>query len=257
MARIHLDRELGHELEFVDVTFATSRQARRGGNSRRQRLRRLAGEASRQQVSLFEHLDLVIDPGESVAVLGKRPNDGAVELLRLAAGTLIPDAGHVRRRDVVVPIIDNSGILNASLTVRQNIYLVGVLLGMSPAEVTDRMDWIVDFAGAAKALDGYLGKAPRFLRQRIVWTVSMATGARAFAIENALVVGQDEFEASCWSHVESLKADGVTFLVHVDDHDGTRRFCDRAVVLSTGRIVADTTVDAGLAALRGDGPLAE
>ena len=250
MARIHLTPDLGHPVMFEEVSLSTSRTRRRSGSGRRHQLRRLAGEASRQQIPLFEQLSVTVEEGEQVAIIGRKASDGGVEFLRLAAGTLIPDAGRVRRRDIVVPIIDNSNMLNANMTVRQNIYQAAAFLGVAPDDVGPRLDWIVEFGGMAKRLDSYLKDAPKNLRQRIIWTVSFATEATCFAVENALVIGDEEFEAKCWDHVEHLKASGVTFLVVDDKHQRLERFCTRALLFDQGRLVADTTVGEALTRLR-------
>ncbi|CAB4932070.1 MAG: hypothetical protein F2840_01585 [Actinobacteria bacterium] len=249
MARIRIEPELPYAVEFDRVSLSMPRSKRRGGQGTRHRIRRLAGESSRQQVPVFTDVSVSILPGESVAILGG-VKSGREEFLRLAAGTLVPDSGRVHRQDRVVPILDDSRCLTPSYTTRQNIYLTAGLLGMTPEETTGRLDWIVDMAQAGKWLDSYLRGAPRNMRQRLVWTVSMATGARIFAIEKSLVIGHGEFMERCWSHVEGIRASGVTFLVASDEREVLERFCDRALVLRGGRIIADTSVEEGLGFIR-------
>ena len=249
MARIRIEPELPSAVEFDRVSLSMPRSKRRGGQGTRHRIRRLAGESSRQQVPVFTDVSVSILPGESVAILGG-VKSGREEVLRLAAGTLVPDSGRVHRQDRVVPILDDSRCLTPSYTTRQNIYLTAGLLGMTPEETTGRLDWIVDMAQAGKWLDSYLRGAPRNMRQRLVWTVSMATGARIFAIEKSLVIGHGEFMERCWSHVEGIRASGVTFLVASDEREVLERFCDRALVLRGGRIIADTSVEEGLGFIR-------
>jgi ABC-2 type transport system ATP-binding protein len=249
MARIRIEPELPSAVEFDRVSLSMPRSKRRGGQGTRHRIRRLAGESSRQQVPVFTDVSVSILPGESVAILGG-VKSGREEFLRLAAGTLVPDSGRVHRQDRVVPILDDSRCLTPSYTTRQNIYLTAGLLGMTPEETTGRLDWIVDMAQAGKWLDSYLRGAPRNMRQRLVWTVSMATGARIFAIEKSLVIGHGEFMERCWSHVEGIRASGVTFLVASDEREVLERFCDRALVLRGGRIIADTSVEEGLGFIR-------
>ena len=249
MARIRIEPELPSAIEFDGVSLSMPRSKRRGGQGTRHRIRRLAGESSRQQVPVFTDVSVSILPGESVAILGGAKS-GREEFLRLAAGTLVPDSGRVHRQDRVVPILDDSRCLTPSYTTRQNIYLTAGLLGMTPEETTGRLDWIVDMAQAGKWLDSYLRGAPRNMRQRLVWTVSMATGARIFAIEKSLVIGHGEFMERCWSHVEGIRASGVTFLVASDEREVLERFCDRALVLRGGRIIADTSVEEGLGFIR-------
>lgn len=249
MASIRIEPELFAAVEFDDVSLSMPRSKRRGGQGTRNRIRRLAGESSRQQVPVFTDLSMSIMPGESVAILGGAKS-GRHEFLRLAAGTLLADSGRVRRQARVVPILDNSRCLTAAYTTRQNIYLTAGLLGMTPGETAQRLDWIVDMAEAGRWLDTYLRRAPRNMRQRLVWTVSMATGAQIFVIEKSLVVGHGEFMERCWSHVEGLRAAGVTFLVTSDEPQDLERFCDRALVLKGGRILADTSVKEGLELVR-------
>ena len=255
MARITVEPTLDAMLAFEHVSLDMPKAKRRVGGGRRHRLRRLAGETSRVRERIIDDLDLTIDAGESVAVV-QRGKQGGEEFLRLAAGTLIPDAGRVRRRSLVVPLLDESRVLDRSATVRHNIYLVGVTLGMTPDQITAELEWIADFAGVRR-LDAYLRDAPRMIRQRVVWTVAMSTRSKVFAIEQAITVGKGELERSCWTLLEQMRADGVTFLVLADDEAALQRLCDRAIVLDGGRIAARTDVADALSMVRGRGQRAE
>lgn len=241
MARFRIDPALTSAVSFDSVDLTMPRARRRGGQGTRHRLRRLAGETSTQQVQVLDQVSITVEPGQSVAVLSDN-SETCVEFLRLASGTLIPDAGVVRRSNVVVPMLDDSRCLDATYTVRQNIYVVGSLLGMSPDQVAAKLKWITEITAAGKWLDSYLRDAPKNLRQRIVWATTMATEAQIFAIEEAVVVGKDDVEQRCWAHMESLRAQGVTFLITSSDAAVLERFCDRAIVLKDGRIAADTSV---------------
>lgn len=256
MARIHIDPDLAPAVEFDDVSLTMPRTKRRKGGTRGARLRRFAQETSRVNEPVLDGVSLSVAPGDVVAVLDKDRRGHTTELIRLAAGTLIPDHGHVRRNAEVIPILRRAGLVNAKLTVRQNIFVIGILLGMSPDEIHERMDWIVATAGLGKAIDAYARACPPELRRRIVWTVSMATRARIFATQGSLIVGDDAYREVGWQHVESLKADGVTFLVAGQNARVMERFCSRAVVLSAGRIVLDGTVAEALA-LVGRGAVVE
>lgn len=245
MARVHIDHDLDALVAFERVSVAMPRQRRRSGKGRRQRLRRLAGDTRREATPALTDVTVRIQPGECVAILGTR-NGGRDELMRLAAGTLLPDTGVVRRREVIVPMLERSRSLLGTSTVRQNVYLLGGLLGLTPAMIEARLPWIIEQLSIGKAFDGYLRAAPRLTRQKLVWLVTMATDARAYAIEDALVVGEPAFERRCWEHVEALKAAGATFLLASDEKSVVERFCDRALVIKDGVIVADTTPAEGL-----------
>lgn len=249
MARLSLSPGLDSVVSFDDAGVRMPRRRRRKGDGRRQRLRRIAGEVRRDEVWRLRHATLSIGEGESVAIVGGK-GSGREALLRLAAGTLVPDEGTVRRRVPVVPMIEVARSLDRRYTVRQNIYLVGGLLGMSPDAVGAKLDWIVDFAGVEGILDKYLGPAPAIVRQRLAWAIAMATDARAYAIEQVLIVGEREFRQRCWTHVDIMREQGVTFLLASDSPRQFRRFCDRAVLLDGGHVVAETTVPDAIARMR-------
>jgi ABC-type polysaccharide/polyol phosphate transport system ATPase subunit len=246
MARLVIDHHLDALLEFTDVAISMPRRRRRGGTKRHQRLRRLAGDTRREEAMVLDAVSVSIDRGESVAVLGTRTG-GRDEFMRLAVGTLIPDRGSVRRSEVIVPMLERSRSLVGTSTVRQNVYLLGGLLGMAHADVEAKLPWIIETLGIGKAFDGYLRSAPRLTRQKLVWCVTMATGARAFAIEDSIVVGEPAYERRCWEYVEGLKASGASFLLASDQPTLVERFCDRALVIDGGTLKADTSVNEGLA----------
>lgn len=249
MARQKLTPGLGALLAFDDTGVRMPRRRRRRGDGRRQRLRRIAGEVQRDEVWRLRHATFSVAEGESVAIVGGK-GSGREALLRLSAGTLVPDEGTVRRRVGVVPMIDVARSFVRQYTVRQNIYLVGGLLGMTPEAVTESLGEIVTFAGVEPILDKYLGTAPPVIRQRLAWATAMSTNARAYAIEQVLIVGERDFRQQCWTRVDRMREDGVTFLLASDSPKQFRRFCDRAILLDEGHVAAQTTVPDAIARLR-------
>lgn len=249
MARIRIDPDLGTGLRFEGAGVRLPKRTRRGGSKKRNKLRRIAGEVSRDEVWFLRDATFDVPVGQSLAVVGYE-GSGRAEVLRLAAGTLMPDEGTVQRSMKVVPMIGMGGALERKYTVRQNIYLIGGLLGMLPHEVADRLPWIVERADVGKILDKYLGDASRAVRARLLWAIAMATRAPAFAISGALVVGQPQFQRECWAYVEELKAEGVTFLVVSEKPSHLVRFCDRGILLDGGTIIADTTAEEAVEILK-------
>lgn len=245
MARIHLTPQLPSYLEFEDVSLSITRKSRRSGGGKRQRMRRFAGEFAHESEALLHDITFTVAPGESLAVIGDA-DSGREELLRLAAGTMIADSGTVRRRDVLVPMVKVSGALDRSYTYRQNIYIIGGLLGMTPAQVEDRVDSIAAEAEVGNRLDKYLGDARPIVRQKLAWSICMAVDAPAYAVDQIIVVGDESYRQHCWERVEAKRASGVTFLLSSDEPDFLARFCDRAIVLDGGTIAKQTSVEEGL-----------
>ncbi len=236
-------------IEFSNVSLTMPRTKRRQGSGRMHRLRRFAGETSQTTVPVLESVSFTINKGDSVAIVSGKPLLRTA-LVRLAAGTLIPDAGSVTRSELVVPMIGIARAMGASFTIRQNAYLVGGLLGMNPAELAEKLPGIIEFADLGNYLDRHLRAAPSSARQRLAWSIAMAVDADVYAIDQTLVVGELEFRQKCWSAVDTLRENGATFLVSSDGAKQYRRFCDRGLYFEQGALIADTTVAQALALAR-------
>ena len=236
-------------LEFSHVSLTMSQTKRRSGAGKSKRLRRFAGETKRRVIPVVNDLSFSVQAGQSIALVGGR-SLARTALLRLAAGTLIPDSGKVTRLEPIVPMIGIARALGRGYTVRQNIYLVGGLLGLTPDQVEQRIPQITEFADLKSILDRHLGAAPASTRQKLAWSIAMSLDARFYAIDQTLVVGERDFRQKCWTHVDQLREQGATFIISADNSKVYRRFCDRALYFSQGKLEADTTVAEALALVR-------
>ena len=243
MARMRLTRDLDCAIEFSEVGIRLPRARKRKVNAR---LRRFAGEASPEQVWRLRGISFRVEPGQAVAVVGRR-NAGREALLRLAAGTLIADEGRVRRRDLIVPMIDVAGALAPNMTVRQNIYVIGGLLGDSPNVMGDRIKEIARLAGLQGQVDRTLAPLSARQRNRLAWAIGISAQEKVFAIDSGHLEDDPEYAHVVKEHLMSLQAAGVTFLISTERPELLLDHWDRGLVLSGGAIVADTSIDEAVA----------
>lgn len=241
MARIRLVDDLDAVVRFEGAGIRLPRSRRRKGAGRRHRLRRLAGETKREDVWVLQDVSFDLKPGESLGVLSRRDIEQE-STLRLASGTLLPDEGKVLRTESILPMIKVASVFGGGYTIRQNIFIVGGLLGLTVDEVRESLADIASFAGVDQILDKYLRNAPGGTRHRMAWALATAVPARAFAIHHALVVGEREFRQRCWTRMDAMREDGVSFLITSDSVKQFRRFSDRAILIDGGTVVADGDV---------------
>ena len=248
MARVRIQPGADAAVAFESVGLWMPKSRRRTGGGRRHRLRRLAGEVQRTRTWVLRQASAHLDPGEIIAVVGTR-NSGRESVLRLAAGTLLPDAGRVLRNQTVVPIVSLARCLDRRLTTRQNIYLVGGLVGMTPNQITAHLDSIIDSSGVRSILDKHLGATATPIRQRLAWHVAMATESRAFAIEQVVGAAATSVQDQAWAQIQDRAQDGAAFLIVSDDERRLRSSCTRAWYLDEGTL-EEMDVTAALARLR-------
>lgn len=245
MARLTVDPALDVMLRFEGVSLSMPRKVRRKGAGRRGAVRRMAGDVKRETELVLEDVSFSIAPGESVAVLAPR-DSGRGELLRLACATLLPDAGTVRRRAAITPMFDIARTFARGFTVRENIYATGSMLGIPQARMAALVPRIAEQARVTRQLDSFLSELSHTARQRIAWSIAMATEASAYAVDNILEVGKPDYRAMCLAHAQELRASGVTFLMVSDVPEQVRAFCDRALLIQGTRVV-EADIESGLA----------
>lgn len=249
MNRFAVEPGLDSAVSLEGISLSVPQVKRRQGGGRKQRLRRLAGEVRREDLPVLVDVNAMVDRGESVLVLGGRPVHRRA-LIRLIGGTMIPDTGTVRRGLPFLPMVDIGRALGRSFTVRQNIYLLGGLFGMTPEEVVTKVDAISERAGLTARLDKHLSGAPALVRQKLAWSIAMATDARAFAIDEVIAVGDPAFKDKCWQHVSALQATGATFVVATDAPRALNNVFDRVLFIDPECRVRSMGVDEGIAAMR-------
>jgi len=238
MARLSITKDLDVMVEFEGVGIRMPRARKRNVNSR---LRRFAGEASPEQVWRLRDITLSIPSGQSVAIFGSR-SSGREALLRLAAGTLIPDEGRVSRQAKVVPMIDVAAAMTRNMTVRQNIYVIGGLLGLTPSVMGGLVPRIAHLAGLQGQLERKLTPLTNRQINRLAWSIGVMTGERAFAIDKTHMGEDLEFASTVKERMSQMRAEGVTFIVASDRPELFLDDWDRGLVLDHGSIIADTTL---------------
>jgi ABC-2 type transport system ATP-binding protein len=238
MARFSITKDLEAMVEFEGVGIRMPRARQRKVPSK---LRRFAGEAAPEQVWRLRDITLSVQPGQAVAILGRR-NSGREALLRLAAGTLIPDEGRVRRQAKIVPMIDVAAAMARNMTVRQNIYVIGGLLGLTPKTMGELIPKIAQLAGLQGQLERSLAPLSNRQINRLAWSIGVLTGERAFAIDKTHIGEDPDFAATVKERMTQMRADGVTFIVSADTPEVFLDDWDRAIVLEGGSILADTSL---------------
>ena len=218
-------------LVMEHVTLDMTTQARRGGGSRKQRLRRLAGESKRVKVELLADLNLSMSPGESIALITRQQRLRAVTV-RLATGSLLPDSGSVRREVDAVAMRALPRVLRRRMTVRQNIYLLGGLLGLAPDFITAHLDEVVEIARFKGSIDKYLYTVGKSAGPRIANAVLVLANPGLVAVERSMYAGSASEHTT--ELLQDLRSNGTAFLLCVEDFAQARSFCDAAFLIEDG-----------------------
>jgi ABC-2 type transport system ATP-binding protein len=234
-----MDAELAIEVRDLGVDFRRNRRGRRS-------LKDLFGGASRRsrpdRFWALRHVSFDVRPGEAIGVVG-RNGQGKSTLLKLVAGVLIADEGHVRVNGGVAPLIEITGGFVGDLTVRENVRLTAGLHGMTKAEIARRFDGIIDFAELHDFIDTPYKHLSSGMKVRLAFAVVSQLEEPILLVDEVLAVGDKGFRDKCYRRIDELLAEGRTlFFVSHNERD-LRRFCTRGLYLDKGALVLDDDIE--------------
>jgi ABC-type polysaccharide/polyol phosphate transport system ATPase subunit len=228
-------------VEQVTETFRLYHERPVGLKERLYHLRR----ASYTDFNALEDVSLTVHHGESLAVIGHN-GSGKSTLLKLLARILPPDAGTVEVNGRVASLLELGAGFHGDLTGRENIYLNGAILGLSRAEIDERFDEIVDFAGIRPLLDTAVRTYSSGLYVRLGFAIAMTVDPDVLLVDEVLAVGDAEFQDRSLERMRTFRDEGKTFVLVSHDLDAVREMCDRVIVLDHGRVVFDGAVSGGV-----------
>ncbi|MBS1672459.1 MAG: ABC transporter ATP-binding protein [Actinobacteria bacterium] len=203
----------------------------------------------RRITSSFEALkgvDIVINEGESVAILGLN-GSGKSTLLKLISGVMEPDGGQVLTRGRVAGLIEVGAGFHPELSGRENIFLNAAILGMKRKEIEERYDQIVAFSEIEEFIDQEVKHYSSGMFMRLAFSVAIHVEVDVLLVDEILSVGDAPFREKCRKKFEELIAAGKTLVVVSHDPEMVRELCTRGVVLSRGTMIYDGEIENALA----------
>ncbi len=178
-------------------------------------------------------VDLEVDPGETVGVIG-RNGSGKSTLLRMLAGVTAPTEGRVSVRGRVAPLISVGVGFHPELTGRENIYVNGTLLGMTRAQIDERADAIIEFAEIPEFIDTPVKFYSSGMFVRLGFAVAIEADPRILLVDEVLAVGDIGFQIKSFERMRAMQERGTTILVVSHNINAIRNLCERVLVVHDG-----------------------
>jgi lipopolysaccharide transport system ATP-binding protein len=173
--------------------------------------------------------------GESFGIIG-RNGSGKSTLLQLIAGTLTPSSGTVSTRGRVAALLELGSGFNPDFTGRENVFLNGMILGISHPEMEKCFDEIAAFADIGSFIDQPLKTYSSGMMVRLAFSVATAVKPDIFIVDEALSVGDVFFQQKCFKRIHKLLDEGTALLFVSHDTASVQNLCDDAILLHKGGV---------------------
>jgi len=219
------------------------------------RIMRRQRRASVREVHAIRGVSFVANRGDAVGVIG-RNGSGKSTLLRAIAGLLPPEHGAVYATGHASLLGVNAALLD-DLTGERNVVVCGLAMGMTPKEVKERYQSIVDFSGVGDFINLPMDAYSTGMGSRLRFAIASARSHEVLLIDEALVTGDAEFRVKSRERIEELRAQAGTVFIVAHSMAQIEETCNRVIWLEKGKIVqagddVPAIIDAYLAATGGE-----
>jgi ABC-type polysaccharide/polyol phosphate transport system ATPase subunit len=192
----------------------------------------------REHLRALKDVNFEVQPGECVGVIGKN-GAGKSTLLSVLARVYKPTSGQIDLNGRLAPLLELGAGFHQDLTGYENVFFNGVILGLTRREISERMDEIVEFS----EIGDYIGAPVRTYSSgmllRLGFSVAIHVDASILLVDEALSVGDLEFQKKCLKKIDEFKANGGAILFVSHDMGAVRRTADRTIWMRKGEIIAE------------------
>ena len=182
----------------------------------------------------LQDVSFSVTPGQTFGVVG-RNGSGKSTALKLVAGITKPTSGTVNVRGRISALIELGAGFHPEISGRENVFINGIMLGLSRREIEARFDEIVEFAELAEFIDAPVKTYSSGMYMRLGFAVAIHVDPDVLLVDEVLAVGDEGFTHKCLDKFAEFKRRNKTILLVTHSLGLVERFCDEALWLDGGR----------------------
>ena len=191
------------------------------------------GEQNDETIWALKDVSFEVKQGDVVGIMG-RNGAGKSTLLKILCSVTTPTAGNLEVRGRVGSLLEVGTGFHPELTGRENVYLNGAILGMKKAQIESQFDAIVDFSGVEKFIDTPVKRYSSGMYVRLAFAVAAHLDSEILIVDEALAVGDVEFQKKCLARIENAAKDGRTTLLVSHSMEFITNLAQEAMFLDKG-----------------------
>src|SRR6188508_1515709 len=178
-----------------------------------------------------------VPKGSTYGVIG-RNGSGKSTALKLVAGITKPTSGTVKVDGRISALIELGAGFHPEISGRENVFINGIMLGLTKREITDRFDEIVEFAELENFIDAPVKTYSSGMYMRLGFAVAIHVDPDVLLVDEVLAVGDEGFTHKCLDKFAEFKRRGKTILLVTHSLGLVERFCDEALWMDAGSMKA-------------------
>ena len=184
----------------------------------------------------LKDINFSVEEGDVVGIIGKN-GAGKSTLLKLLSRVTAPTTGLIRARGRIASLLEVGTGFHPEMTGRENIYLNGAIMGMTKAEITRKLDEIVDFSGCERYIDTPVKRYSSGMTVRLGFAIAAHLEPEILVVDEVLAVGDAEFQKKAIGKMQDVsRGEGRTVLFVSHNMASIRTLCNHCVLLENGAV---------------------
>ena len=230
-------------LEAKDITKSFYIDVLRDESALQGVIRFLKRKTEKKKLAVIKNISLNAYSNEVIGIIGKN-GSGKSTLLRVLAEVYKADSGYIKTHGRVVYMSGFSQGLNPRLTMRENIYLMGSVLGLSQKAIRQKFNDIVEFSELGDFVDTPVYKFSSGMVVRLGFSVTIHclnhNYPEIMLLDEVLEAGGDiGFIKKAIDKMEELIKRGATVIIASHDMENIMKYCNRVILIDSGKIIMD------------------
>ena len=206
-----------------------------------------------EYVWALRDIDFKIEQGDVVGIIGKN-GAGKSTLLKLLSKVTGPTVGTIRARGRIGALLEVGTGFHPEMTGRENIYMNGAIMGMTKAEVSRKLDEIIDFSGCERYIDTPVKRYSSGMTVRLGFAVAAHLDPEILVVDEVLAVGDAEFQKKAIGKMQDVsRGEGRTVLFVSHNMDSMLNLCKQGILLENGCIAYQNDIKSTVAEYLGGG----
>ena len=194
-------------------------------------------KGSSNYVWALKDINFNVEQGDVVGIIGKN-GAGKSTLLKLLSRVTAPSVGEIRARGRIASLLEVGTGFHPEMTGRENIYLNGAIMGMTKAEISRKLDEIVDFSGCERYIDTPVKRYSSGMTVRLGFAIAAHLEPEILVVDEVLAVGDAEFQKKAIGKMQDVsKGQGRTVLFVSHNMNAIKSLCKSGVLIDKGRVV--------------------
>jgi ABC-2 type transport system ATP-binding protein/lipopolysaccharide transport system ATP-binding protein len=188
-------------------------------------------------VTALNGVSFNVEKGRTLGLIGEN-GSGKSTMLKIVAGIAKPSSGRIKTVGKVSALIELGAGFHPEITGRENVFINGIMLGLTKREINEKFEEIVSFAELEDFIDAPVKTYSSGMYMRLGFSVAINVNPDILLIDEVLAVGDASFIPRCLDRIDDFRRRKKTILFVSHDLGTVEKICDKVVLLKNGRIAA-------------------